>query len=239
MKLPRGSNLIENCLKCSLRGENFFCDLPDEALRSLEAIKFTSVYPKGAFLFMEGQSPRGIFIICNGQVKLSTSSSEGKLIIIEIAEPGEVLGLSAVLSGMPYEVTAETISSCQVNFIRRDDFLNFLSEYGEVALRVAQQLSRSYHIAYEQIRSLGLSPSARSKLAKLMLDWCDRSGEHTDRGHKLKLILTHEEIAQMIGTSRETVTRLLGEFKSEGLIEVKGSNLLIRNKAALEKMASF
>jgi CRP/FNR family transcriptional regulator len=134
--------------------------------------------------------------------------------------------------------TAETLNPCQVNFIRREDFLRFLKENGAACLRVAEHLSNNYHDAFEQVRSLGLSHSASEKLAKLMLEWCAKSGKEIDKGISLKLTLTHEEIAQIIGASRETVTRLLGAFKQEQMIYIKGSTLIIRDKAALEAMVS-
>lgn len=153
-----------------------------------------------------------------------------------IAEPGEVLGLSATILGKPYEVTAEILESCQVNFIKREAFLDFLRMFPIACLRVVQHLSNELHSAYDQVRLLGLSHSAAEKLARLLLSWCADSGKPTDQGIRLKITLTHEEIAQMIGSSRETVTRLLGEFRNRQLIHLKGSTLLIRNKAALEAM---
>ncbi|HLG14451.1 MAG TPA: Crp/Fnr family transcriptional regulator [Blastocatellia bacterium] len=238
MRSPLGLEVIESCLSCSLRTERLFCDLSPAALQSFDAIKYPAIFPKGAMLFVEAQSPRGIFVLCSGHAKLSTCSSDGKTLITQVAEPGELLGLSATVSGKPYEATAETLDRCQVNFIKRDDFLRFLAEHGEACLRVAQHLSNNYHQAYEQVRSLGLSHSAGEKLAKLLLEWCSRGGEDTTQGVRLKLALTHEEIAQMIGTSRETVTRLFGDLKGRQIIHLKGSTLIIRNKAALEGMVS-
>lgn len=238
MHSPYGLDIIESCLTCKVRDSGFFCDLPTEQLQGLESLKYATVFPKGAVLFVEGQAPRGIFILCTGRVKLSTCSGEGKAIITQIAEAGEVLGLSATVSGLPYEVTAETLSPCQVNFLKREDMLGFLSDNSLACLRVAEHLSRNYHNAYEQVRSLGLSHSAGEKLAKLLLEWCGRNGKETDKGLTLKLTLTHEEIAQLIGSSRETVTRLLGEFKQKQIIYVKGSTLVIRKKSVLEAMVN-
>ena len=238
MHSPHGLNIVENCSDCKLRDHGYFCDLPEELLKAFESIKYSTVFPKGAMLFMEGQSPRGIFMICAGRVKLSSCSSEGKSLITRIAEPGELLGLSSTISNKPYMVTAETLVPCQVNFIRRDDFLRFLSENNQACFRAAEQLSQNYNAANEQSRSLGLSQSSAEKLARIILDWCARAGRPSDRGIQLKLTLTHEEIAQLIGSSRETVTRLLGDFKSKELIYVKGSTLIVRDKAQLEAMVS-
>jgi CRP/FNR family transcriptional regulator len=118
-------HIIEDCLKCSVREQRLFCDLSREALIRLQNIKATSVYPKGAMLCLEGQPPRGVFILCTGRAKLSTTSSEGKSMILRIAEPGEVLGLTAAVSGTPYEATVETLEPSQANFIAQTDFVHF------------------------------------------------------------------------------------------------------------------
>jgi CRP/FNR family cyclic AMP-dependent transcriptional regulator len=236
MRAPYGLEIIENCVTCPHKEDRLFCNLPPAALQRLSAITSASSYPKGATLFVEGQAGRGVFILCDGRVKLSTSSADGKTLIVRIAEPGEVLGLPATVTGTPYELTADVIEPTQANFIPRADFLNFLREHGEVSLRVAQQLGETYHAAVAEMRSIGLSHSAAEKLARFLLDWCASHGD--GKGEiRAKLTLTHEEIAQMIGASRETVTRLFSDFKKKQMLQVKGSTLILRNQAGLEKLA--
>ncbi len=222
-------------MSCPHREDRLFCNLPPPAVQKLASITSAAVYPKGATLFVEGQSPRGVFILCAGKVKLSTSSADGRTLILRISEAGEVLGLPATVTGKAYELTAEVIEPTQANFIARTDFLAFLREHGEAALRVAQQLGETYHSAISEMRTIGLSHSAGEKLARFLLDL---STKH-DAGEgdiKLTLTLTHEEIAQMIGASRETVTRLFSDFKKKQLLQIKGSTLIIKNKAGLESV---
>ncbi len=238
MLSPYGMEIVESCLTCKLRVDRIFCDLPASALQTFESIKYATAYPQGAVLFVEGQMPRGIFVLCKGSVKLSINSPNGRTMIVKLAEPGEVLGLSATISGKPYEVTAETIDPCQVNFVKRDDFLRFLKDDVEACFKVAEQLSDKYHTACQEVRSLGLSHSASEKLANLLLEWSCKNGESAKAEPRLKLRLTHEEIAQMIGTSRETVTRLFAEMKRRQIVQSKGSTLLIRNTAALREIAN-
>jgi len=237
MHSPYGMEIVESCLTCKLRIDRIFCDLPPVALQAFENIKYATAYPQGAVLFVEGQIPRGIFVLCKGSVKLSINSPGGRTVIVKLAEPGEVLGLSATISGKPYEVTAETIDPCQVNFVKRDDFVRFLKDDVEACFKVAEQLSEKYHNACKEAGSLGLSHCAAEKLAKLLLEWSSKNG-NTGKGEpRLKLRLTHEEIAQMIGTSRETVTRLFAELKKRQILQSKGSTLVIRNTAALREIA--
>jgi CRP/FNR family cyclic AMP-dependent transcriptional regulator len=235
MSVPYGLQITESCLICKLRHAGFFCELPKGPLEDLEKIKYASAYPQGAVLFVEGQSARGAYIICSGRVKLSTTSREGKTLIVRIADAGDVLGMHATVSGKPYELTAETLQPCQLDFLKRDDFLRFLQKHGEACLNAAQHLSQNCQDAYEMIRSLGLSHSVAEKLARLLLEWAS-DGETTKDGIRIKISLTHEEIAQLIGTSRETVTRVLGEFREHNLAQLKGSTLLIQNKSGLEKL---
>ncbi len=234
MRAPYGLNILDNCLTCPMREEHLFCNLPPAAVQKLSEIRSTAIYPKSAMLFIEGQQPRGVFVLCTGKAKLSTSSAEGKTVITKISEAGDVLGLSAAISNRPYEVTAEMIEPGQANFITRDALLAFMREYGQVAVRVAEQLSSNYYTAYEGIRTLGLSSSPAERFAKLLLGWCheQRNGEPL----QVRLTLTHEEIAEIIGTTRETVSRLFSQFKKKQLLQLKGSALIIRNRAALQKM---
>jgi CRP/FNR family transcriptional regulator, cyclic AMP receptor protein len=236
LRAPYGLNILDNCLTCAAREEHLFCNLPVAAVQRLNEIKSTAIYPKSAMLFIEGQLPRGVFVLCTGRAKLSTSSAGGRTVITRISEAGDVLGLNATISNRPYEVTAEMIEPGQANFITRDALLHFLREHGEVALRVAEQLSRNYYAVYEGIRTLGLTNSPAERLAKLLLGWSNAPGNGDSV--PVKLTLTHEEIAEMIGTTRETVSRLFSEFKKRQLVQLKGASLTIRNKAALEKMVN-
>jgi CRP/FNR family cyclic AMP-dependent transcriptional regulator len=235
MRSPYGLQIIESCVTCPHKHDRLFCDLPPAALQRLSEITGSASYPKGATLFVEGQPARGVFILCAGHVKLSTSSADGKTLILRISEPGDLLGLPATISGRAYEVTAEVIEPTQANFISRTDFLAFLREHGEAALRVAQELSETYQSAFSEMRSIGLSHSAGEKLARFILDW---SANHVSENGsvKFKLTLTHEEIAQMIGASRETVTRLFADFKKKNLMHLKGSTLTIKDKLGLERL---
>ena len=237
MKGPYGFECSEHCQFCKTRTSAFFCQLSAPALKDFDAIRASSSYPEGALLFLERQDPRGVFVLCAGEVKLSISSSGGKTLILRIARPGEVLGLVSTLAGVPYEVTAETIRPCQVAYIRREDFLSFIARHPEAYQAVLRQMTLLYQGACSQLRTVGLSASAQEKLARLLLDW-SAGGKETEHGVQVKLPLTHEEIAALIGTTRETVTRTLSDFKSSHLVAMHGSNLMISNRVALETLGA-
>jgi CRP/FNR family transcriptional regulator, cyclic AMP receptor protein len=234
-KAPYGLQIIESCSSCPLVKERTFCDLPRPVLTALDVISSSATYPKDAILFVEGQEPRGAFVLCNGRLKLSTTSADGKSIIARIAEPGEIVGLAGTLSGKAYELTAETLEPVQANFIPRGAFLHFLREHGEAAVRVAEILSEIYHATLLEVRYLGFSSSAAEKLARFLLDLPATPAPNS--GHlRATLTLTHKEIGETIGASRETITRVFAHFKREGLIEVHGSSVILTNRSHLEKM---
>jgi CRP/FNR family cyclic AMP-dependent transcriptional regulator len=234
MKTPYGLQVIESCLTCPLVKERVFCDLPRPVIVALDAISSSATYPKDATLFVEGQEPRGVFVLCHGRVKLSTNSADGKSIIVRVAEPGELVGLPSTLSGKPYELTAVALEPVQANFIPRDAFMRFLREHGEAAVRVTQMLSQIYHATLLEVRYLGFSSSTAEKLARFLLDLPAVPAQNGNL--RATLGLTHKEIGEMIGASRETVTRLFTHFKHERLIEVHGATLIIVNKSDLEKL---
>jgi CRP/FNR family cyclic AMP-dependent transcriptional regulator len=235
IKTPYGLEVVENCLTRPPPKDRLLCDLPQAVQAELDAISSSATYRRGEILFAEGQAPRGVFVISKGRVKLSASSSDGKSLIIRMADPREVVGLPGTISGKHHEMTAEAFERVQASFVPRKPFRDFVRAHGEVGLRVAEILSDIYHATYREVRYLGLSGSAEEKLARFLLDLtADR--DHDDGHARATLTLTHEEIAGMVGTSRETVSRLFAEFKRKRLVEVYGSNLVIANRAGLQKL---
>ena len=236
MKAPYGLDVIEDCTQCSLTCSTFFCGFPHRVVESMNDVSHKSTLPAGAILFVEGQAPRGIFIVCSGKVNLSTTSREGKILILKTAVAGEALGLSAAISGMGYETTAEAATPCQLNFIDRKHFLELMQSHSEIGVHTAQCLSRDFRSAHRDIHDLVLTRSSAGKLARLLLlQFPVRESEYSVPVHSP---MTHEEMAQRIGASRETVTRLLSDLRKKQLIRLDGPNLVIRDRQGLEALAN-
>jgi CRP/FNR family transcriptional regulator len=229
----RTAPVFEHCATCKLRSHALFCDLPQAALEYLQAVRITAEYPKGSVLCLEGQPSKGVYILCSGRAKLSTTSREGKSLIVRIAAPGEVFGLTAMLEDRPYEVTAETLERSTASFITRADFVALLQKFPAASSRIIAQLIHNYRSVYDEIRALALSPSIESRLAKLLVQWV---GHNPADNEHVELKFTQEDIAEMIGTTRETVSRHLSEMKAHGLIELDGSTITVRNCAALKRL---
>lgn len=236
MKTPYDIEIVDRCVGCTYSKEGFFCDLPYPVLRSIDKGSHKSTLPAGAILFVEGQAPRGMFIICEGRVNLSTTSREGKILILKTASAGEVLGLSATISGMGYEITAETATPCQLCFIDSKHFYELLLNHSEMGVHSAHCLSRDYQSAYRDIHDLVLTRSSAGKLARLLLSQTPE--EETENESRIQSGMTHEEMAQRIGASRETVTRLLSHLRKKQLIRLDGATLVIRDRNGLEALTT-
>jgi CRP/FNR family transcriptional regulator len=218
----------------SLRKSNDVCS---EVVSKLTAFAIPLHHPKGTTLFSEGQPSRGVFPLYSGRVKLFTSSVDGKSLILRFADPGEILGLAGTLSGRPYEAWAEAIQSAQTGFVDRRYLVHLMRNHCELAVQVAMQLGDAYCSAIAGLRVMGHSRSASQKLAAFLLNWFESNRPVHDHADA-QFALTHEEIGQVIGTTRETVTRLQSEFKKNGLIQWSGRNLALSDRAALESSAA-
>jgi CRP/FNR family transcriptional regulator, cyclic AMP receptor protein len=227
----------EDCLNCEHRSLRMFCNLTPAALKDYDAIGVMMSHARGAQLFSEGDTARNVFVICYGQVKISSTSRDGKTMILKIAAPGDVMGLSAVLANVAHEVTAEAIEPCQVKTIRKQEFVDFLGRHGIASMHAAQSMSSEYLTVFQDAKRLALSGSAAGRLARLLLDW-GRAAADGRTEIKFTMALTHEEVANMAGTSRETVTRLLNQFRRDQWISIKGTSLTIVKPEQLERLTA-
>ena len=218
------------------RAGKFFSKLTSSSLEDFSLMEHPSSFAANVVLFAEGEPVRALFVILEGKVRLSINSSEGRRLSLRIARPGDIIGLSSSLCGTPYEMTAETLCPSKIAPIERREFLNFLGRHPDAYQSVTEELGRHMTIACSQLRNLGLSSSAPEKLARLLLEWSDR-GQATESEGRLRLSLTHEEIGDFIGTSRETVTRTLSHFKNRHLVAFQGSFMTIPSRAALADYA--
>jgi len=214
----------------------FFDKLSTEAASDLASLAFPHSYQANCTLFSEKDPAPGVFVMLEGEVKLSIGSSEGRRLSLRIARKGDLLGLTSALSGGSCEMTAETLHPSKIASIRPNVFLSFLGRHPEAYRAVTEELGREYGMACEQLRTVGLSSSAPEKLARLLLDWSE-TGQTTELGTRFHLSMTHEEVGEFIGASRETVTRTLSTFKNRHLVALHGATLTIPSRTALEAYA--
>jgi len=213
-----------------------FCDLAPDALADFNAIGSSVTLKKGSVLFREGDPGDRVYILCNGKVKLSCCSRDGKTFNLKIALAGDVLGLSAILSGSIFEVTAEALESVSLKAIGKDEFLPFLNRHGEASMHAARAMSKEYMAVYSDARRLALSASVLARIAGLLLDWagtasCEKSSMN------FSMPLTQDDLACFTGSSRETVSRTLGRLQKDNLIHIQGAIVHILQPDRLRELA--
>jgi CRP/FNR family transcriptional regulator len=212
---------------------------PLRAIPGIDRISRSRIYPRGAVVFHEGNIARGVYVLSSGRAKVSISSADGKKLIIRVAKSGDVLGLYAGLTGRPLEATAEMVEGGRVDFISRTDLLNLMGRQQTFSSDLVEMFSRQFSEFVDNTRMLLLSESALEKLARLIVRWGRDFGERTSEGVRVKILLTQEEIAQIIGASRETVTRLFSVLKRDKIIRVKRDSMWIRDSDALASLAQL
>ena len=215
---------------------------PRQPLRDVsftERVGFSKLYRRNAVLFFEGEKARGAYLLRSGFAKISISSADGKKLIMRIARPGDLLGLYAGLTGRSYEATAEMIEAGRVEFISQAGLQDLMRNRGPFGLDLVEVVSDQFSEFVDHARLVMLSDSAIEKLARLISAWARDFGERTAGGIFVRILLTQEEIAQIIGASRETVTRLFSALKRKRIIRFKGDGMLIRNSAALASLAQL
>lgn len=217
-----------------------FSHLPCDLVQLIASVSSTGIYGRKTKLFIEGENARGVFVLRTGRAKLTTCSKLGKTIITRLAGPGDVLGLNAVVSGRPHGATAEMMSSGAIDFIPRDCLLQLMKASHDFALAIAEQLSTSYYSLHDAVRSLGLAIHPVERLAKLLLSWTSTGNNGLSiNDHSFKLPLTHQEIADSIGSTRETVSKLFSELREKHLLRSVGAKLTIVNRPELERIVQF
>lgn len=197
---------------------------------------------KGAVILMEGQPASGVFLLRGGTAKESMVSSSGRVAILRVVGSGVILGLAAVLTGTPHESTIEALEPCHADFLAKTLFLDLLKTSSHLGKIVAGQLNRDCKDAYASVRCLGLSGSVSERLARLILHWAEYPMANEDKNAanlRIRVLLTREEIGQSMGTTRETVSRMLGEFQEKRWITMKGSVWTISNEGAMRQEAAL
>ena len=217
---------------------------PDLLFAKSQFIKFvtsrnlgiSTIHPRGTILFAEGEEARGVYLLLSGSVKVSLTSQQGKVLILRIAKPGDLLGINSTMTGNAYEATAETTNYCRAIFIPLREFGSLYNRNDDVKAFVLDSFSRQVAEMIDYSRRLLLSETAQEKLARLILKWSREMGSLESQGVRVVHNFTQEEIGQMICASRETVSRLLTEFLRRGVISMSTNSILIHNLEALENI---
>lgn len=214
-----------------------FCNFSQSTLEDFNALGTLITFPTGAILLREEDPVDQVFLICKGQVKLSCDSKEGKTLNCKIARTGDLIGLVAVISDSPSEFTAETLSRTEVKVIPSKDFVTFVRTHHEASMNVMAALAAEYKSAHSGARRLALSETVAGRVAGLFLDW----GYTASTGKsdlRFVMTLTHDDLAEFTCSTRETISRTLGKFQKDSLIQIRGASIHILAPEKLAKLSA-
>lgn len=226
-----------SCSTCPLHQS--FCNLPEKIRAAFDELKTTVSYRKGEVVFDEGDRCHSVFAVCEGSVKLVTASGDGRVLLLRFARPGEMLALAeAVLGPGPYECSAIVAEPSLLAVIARDTFIRFINSFPEACLALTLALSEQYKFAQRETKFLGMGETSTVRLARLLLEWSGERGTAAADGVHIPLHVTHGDLAQAIGSTRETVTRILGNLTRDRLIERRSDEIVILDAGELSRLSA-
>jgi CRP/FNR family transcriptional regulator len=194
-------------------------------------------HPRGTTLFIEDEMPSHVMVVNSGRVKLSIASRDGRTVIVRVAGKGSVLGLSATLASRAHEVSAEVIENASVRMIPVREFMALLQKRPGAAVAATRLVLEEHDAVFSDVRRFALPATVAGRLASLLLSWLQERSRSGHKENRIIVPLTHEEIASMTGTSRETVSRVLQQLRREKVIAIKGVCLTVLRPKALEQLA--
>lgn len=210
-----------------------FMDLSPDDLQTIGQLARVRNYKKSMLIFMEGEPGEALYFIVTGKVKISKATKDGREQILHILQPGDVFAEVVLMDGGPYPATAEVIESGQIGMLVNADVENLIRTNSEIAVKLLKILSKRLRLAQIQVRDLALKDTY-GRLASMLLMLGKDHGEETADGVKIDLPLNRQELANLIGTTRETVTRVLGDFKKYKCIDLDKQAIIITNEDKLK-----
>jgi len=212
-------------------------DSDAQGIALLETFGRAHQYPARAEVFHQGESAKFLYIVRQGRLKLSLITPRGRSVAVRFAAPGDLLGLSAVLNHTRHEFAAQTLDASFLICVPRNRFLRLLQSYPALRVFATEALARDHKAILDGFRRLGTGASVRERLALLLMNLL----ELTRTDHlpvSVRMNWSNKELANMINSSRETVSRIMGQFEREGFIERRGSLVDIRDPVGLKLLAS-
>jgi len=216
---------------------DFLSCMEPEDRESLIELSCKHSYKKGDYIFQSGDPGKNVYVLSSGRAKISQLSSVGKEMILWFCLPGEMFGLAELPRGGMREVSAQACSDAEVYVISRQVFNHFILQNPSTAMQVIDLLSCRMRVLGHVLMNLA-ADDVTSRIIKLILRLGARFPDATDAGTYLDYPMTHQEMADMVGTSRQTVTSVLGRLRKKGVVSMKRHCIRIENQDELEQLLS-
>jgi CRP/FNR family transcriptional regulator len=226
---------LPECKNCEAGLKSVFCNFNLQELTELNLSKGFNKYKKGQIICHQGGPAYGLFHIYNGKIKISVAGVDGKEQIIDFLYKGDIFGYLSVFSDENYLITATAIEDSEVCFIPKKTFLNLITRNANLSLEIMKLLSQEVKQIYKGFTEMAQKP-VRERMADALLFLKQTYGFESGSKY-INIKLSREEIANMVGTSRETATRLLSEFNEEKMIYLDGKKISLLDERKLIETA--
>lgn len=203
-----------------------FADLNEEELKKIADLAITKRYRKNMYIFLEGEPGTAFYFVKSGTIKLFQVLEDGREKILHFVREGDIFAEVVLFDGGPYPATAQTMEDTEVGCISNEDMEGLLRRNGEMAVKILKVMSRRLRQAQNHIRDLALK-GAYGRLASALLNLAEEYGKDKGGNVLIDLGLSQQELANLIGTSRETVARILSEFRRLGAIRIDKQRITI------------
>jgi len=224
--------------KWDFKSESVLTDLPSDDFKLLTSHKTEQVYKKGEIIFREGAYPAGIFFIIDGKVKKYKLDKDGREQIIYVANTGELLGYHAVLSEDRYPDSAAALEESRIAFVPKEDFLETLQQSELLSRRLLKTLSHEFAVLANSL-TLFAQKSVRERLALQLIVLREKYKVNFQSGMPVEINMSRDDLASLVGTARESVVRVLTEFKEMGILETKGRKIIVLDVNKLIGIANY
>lgn len=226
-----------DCVTCRIKDKSMFCRLHQSELLQFDGSKSCHFFNKGEIVFHENGHPRGVFCISSGKIKVAHTGHDGKEQIVRMAKEGDLLGYRAFLSSQQYNATATALTNTEICFIPGEVFFEVLRGNNNFSLQMIQMLSSELGKAERTITDLAQKP-VRERMAEALLFLKGTYGLEPDNA-TINIILSREDIANMVGTATETAIRLLSEFRHDRILSFEGKKIKIEDYPRLVRTANI
>lgn len=225
------------CEICPTRESGIFCDITKDDLREFSRARSFNTYKRKSIIFYEGNPPLGLFCVQKGKVKISKHGSDGQVQIVRLAGPGDILGYRALFAGEPYAATAEVLEDASLCFVDKVSVYALLKKNAALALSILERVCQDLRVSEDAVLDLVQRPVSE-RVANMLLNLQETYGTRSPDGIHLDITLTREEMAEMVGTTAETLIRTLSDFKTRGLVALEPPHaIIIKKPAELARMA--
>ncbi len=233
----KAKNECHDCRMCESRDASVFHNLEAPAIEELTSLIVQNKYKENQIVFCEGNFPLGVYCIQKGKIKLYKTDINGKVHIFSILKKGDLLGQSSLFSDRELNYTAEAMEDAEVCFLEKNKFHRLLKSQPSVVLEILGRMVNDLESSQEKAINLAYR-SVRVRFAELLLTLNKSFGQKSKEHILLDVQLSREEMAQAMGTTEETTVRLLTEFKNEGLVEMEGKKICIKDLPKVEAMTN-